>query len=160
MLAALEGLPLYRQMPSPFNKLPAFGQHPVGGQLRRGGKVGVNRFLCRLPGTGFLRTDFHTGCTCEGFRKALWYGPEAVVQGQALAHVNNPPGVVDTQIESFEYLDNLGTVLRNYSPLQPFQQSRITQFHFQWEPAAFHLVDFMNLGFQTLDTMLGQGERQ
>ena len=64
------------------------------------------------------------------------------------------------QAESSENLGSIGAVFRDYPLLQPFQQSRIIQFHVQREPAAYCLIDLLYLGFQALDAMLGQGERQ
>ena len=103
------------------NKPPALWQHPVGGQLRRGGEGGVALANSCIghQGQNLREAVFIQIILRKGSRKIMGYDPKAVVQREALTYIDDSFGVINAQAEGLENLGNIGAVFGNHPPPQP-----------------------------------------
>ena len=157
-----EGTPFVQVDPLALYETPCLGQHPVGRQFRRGGKGGVTLSDASVShqGEDLGEAILVQIILCEGSREASGHHPVAVIEGQPLAHVDDPFGIIDAQTEGFQNFRYIGSILGDDPLLEPFQHTGIGQLHVQGQELPVFLIGPQQLGLQALDALLRQGEGQ
>lgn len=148
--------------PVALNKAPRFPKHTLCGQLRRGGEG-----LVTLPhaGIGHQRQDagkavFVEIVFLERTLKAKRNDPIAVVQGQALADVDDALGVVDAQTQRLQNLVHEGAVFGDHALFQPLHHAVVREIEVKRKHFPAILVHREHVRFHTGETRVLEGEGQ
>ena len=137
---------------------PALGEHAVGGELRAGRKGGPD--AAAVAGKGDQRQDLTEAVLVEIVfgkcpLKSLFHDPIAVIQGQALGHLDNAQRTIQIQTALAEEIVDKRPVLGDRPMLQPLKQAVPIRLQIQRKQVPLLFVDPCDIQFRSISAVNG-----